>query len=378
MSGTIEEYKIILGNRTATDEELEAVSDITVEQAVGMVWEGTISLSINIDEKGIWNIKDKDFTDPQFRARIEVKPTGGSFTPLIDGPIIQSETDLRSEPGLSSMKLVINDDSILLNKDEEILQFPNKKDSDIAREIYEGVFGRLNRHQIEQTTAPPDTINFRGTSMQLLHKLATRNEMYAYVLPGDAPGKSMGCFNSHQPLVLADLVILGENRNIESLKVRVNSLKPSKQKSSNINPKNSKVESKVYAPNYSSSELLGDNPVLRDDGHVASNVIRLSQRLFHPTSSFLCNTEQMAKAQAKKSGYSVEATGELLEICGYPDILNPYQYITVWAGNSPHSGKYFITKVTHKITPSSRTQSFSLIRNAYSNNSKSGKVEING
>ena len=48
------------------------------------------------------------------------------------------------------MKLVINDDSILLNKDEEILQFPNKKDSDIAKEIYEGAFGRPNRHQIEK------------------------------------------------------------------------------------------------------------------------------------------------------------------------------------------------------------------------------------
>ena len=73
--------------------ELDAVSDITVEQAAGMVWEATISLSINMDEKGIWNINDKDFTDPQFRARIEVRPTSDSFIPLIDGPIVYSDTD---------------------------------------------------------------------------------------------------------------------------------------------------------------------------------------------------------------------------------------------------------------------------------------------
>jgi hypothetical protein len=370
------EYKIILGNRTANDEELDAVSDITVEQIVGMIWEATINLSINMDEKGIWNIKDKDFTNPQFRARIEVKTKNSFFIPLIDGPIIQNYTDLRSEPGLSSMKLVINDDSILLNKDEEILQFRDKKDSDIASEIYQNAFGNFIRHQVEQTTALPDTINFRGTSMQLLHKLAARNEMYAYVLPGDEPGMSKGCFNSHQTSAYADLILLSENRNIESLKINVNLLKPSIVKNSNINPKKSDVESQIHPPDYSTSELLGDNPIIRNDGQVASNVIRLSKRLFHPTSGFSLNTEQLARAQAKKSGFLVEATGELFEGAEYPNILMPYHYITVKAGNSPHSGKYFITKVTHKITPSNYTQSFTLVRNAHSDISKTVETEI--
>ncbi len=376
MSSSVEQYKIILGNRTANDEELDAVSDITIEQAADMIWEATISLSINVDEEGIWNINDKDFTDPQFRARIEVRSKSNSFVPLIDGPIVYSDTDLRSEPGQSSMKLVVNDDSILLNKDEEILQFTNKKDSDIAKEIYERAFGANTGHQIEKTTAPVDTINFRGTSMQLLHKLAARNEMYAYVLPGSEPCKSIGCFNTQQPIVPADLILLGEKRNIESLNVKVNSLKPTKEKNSNINPKNSNIESQVYAPNYTTSELLGDRPIIQDDRTISSNVIRLSQRLFHPTSGFLCNTEQSAIARTKKSGYSVEATGELIEICEYPDILMPYEYVTVKAGNSSHSGKYFITKATHKLTPSSHTQSFTLIRNAYSNTSKSDNEEI--
>src|SRR5690349_14814354 len=146
--------------------------------------------------------------------------------------------------------------------------------------------------------------------MHLLHLLAARNEMYAYVLPGNEPGKSIGCFNTHQPLVPADLILLGENRNIESLKVKVNSLNPSKVKTSSINPQNSRIDSQVYSPDYSSAELLGDSPVIRDNNHIAPNVIRLSQKLFHPAYSFLCNAEQTAKAQTKKSGYSVEATGE--------------------------------------------------------------------
>jgi hypothetical protein len=372
------EFKIVLGNRAARDDELDAVSEITVEQATGMSWEATIKISINVDEKGIWNITDKDFADPQFRARIEVKPKNSFFVPLIDGPIVQNNIDLKSEPGLSSMELVINDDSILLNKNQEILQFIFKKDSEIAQQIFHDSLCQFNGHQIEQTKLPPDIINFYGTRMQLLHKLAARNYMYAYVLPGEEPGNSIGCFNSHQPLVLKNLILLGENRNIESLNVRVNLLTPSIVKDSNINPKKSDVESQDHSPDFSASERLGDNLALRNDGQVACNVIRPSQKLLHPSSRFSHNTEQMAKAQAKKSGYLILATGELLETASYPQILTPYNFITVEAGSSPHSGKYFITGVTHKITLTNYTQSFTLARNAYSDISKTVEMGMVG
>ena len=84
MSSSSKEYSISFRARTTDDEEIESISDITVEQSVDMIWEGKISLTIGMNEKGTWNIEKKEFAYPQSRLRLEMKKDL-SFIPLIDG-----------------------------------------------------------------------------------------------------------------------------------------------------------------------------------------------------------------------------------------------------------------------------------------------------
>jgi hypothetical protein len=378
MTSTTRGYSISFRARTANHEEIESISEITVEQAVDMIWEGKVTLSIGMNEKGTWSIENKEFAYPQSRLRLEMK-RDRSFVPLIDGPIVNIDADMNSEPGQSSMTLTIYDDSILLDNDDECLHFnssPEKKtDSEIAREIYtkavkDGILGSCD---IKDTISEPQVINFRGTRMQLLRKLAKRNRMHAYVLPGESPGKSIGCFKPfpETPSGLTDLVLSGKDKNIESIKVNIDCLKPSKGQGSFLDSQGKNVQ--PFSQDYNAFGLHGDIDVIKSRKLIDQELVRSQLligpgvRMIHPNSSFGNDMEQRINAQAYESGYALEATGQVSPtVCKFSEILSPYNLITVRGVNAPYSGEYVITKVSHKISNLSYVQSFTMIRNALS------------
>jgi hypothetical protein len=383
MSCPPEEYSIAFRVRTADLEELDNISDLTIEQTVDMIWEGKVTMSINMDEKGVWNIENKEYSYPQSRLRFEVKK-GDSFVALIDGPIVNIDADMKSEPGQSSMTLTIYDDSILLDNNEECLHFHDKKDSEIAFEIYYKAYtdGILGSFEIEDTKLEPQIINFRGTRMQLLRKLAKRNMMHAYVLPGKTSGKSIGCFKPYpdKPSGLTDLVLTGESRNIESFRVNIDSLRPSITQGAYLNSLDNRVQN--FSQDYQKFDLHGDFPVISNINQLTGqitpaqtspqHVIHPNLRMIHPSSSLGNDMEQRIKAEVYESGYAIEGTGQVLQMeSKFPDILTPYNLIIVKGINGPYCGEYIITKVSHKITRLSHTQSFTMIRNAFSKLSRS-------
>jgi phage protein D len=62
----------------------------------------------------------------------------------------------------------------------------------------------------------------------------------------------------------------------------------------------------------------------------------------------------------------------------YAAVLQPYQVVTVQAGNTPVSGDYLIAKATHKITRANYSQAFELKRNARSSRFSAGGVNVPG
>jgi hypothetical protein len=371
------EYSIAFRASTAEQEEIENISDISVEQAVDMIWEGKVTLSISMNEKGIWSIEKKEFAYPQSRLRLEMKKDR-SFVPLIDGPIVNIDADMRSEPGQSIMTLTIYDDSILLDNNDECLHFNNteeKTDSQIAEVIYREAVkeGILGSYDIEDTKSQPQPINFRGTRMQLLRKLAKRNRMHAYILPGETPGKSIGCFKPYPetPSGLADLVLSGDNKNMDSFKVNIDCLKPSKGRGRFLDSRGKNIQ--PFTQDYNAFNLHGDADVISNGNQFSEQLTRPQlligpgTRMIHPYTSFGSDMEQRINAQAYESGFALEATGQLSQTaCKFSEILSPYNLITVRGINAPYSGQYVITKVSHKITNQNYEQLFTMIRNAFS------------
>lgn len=361
-------YKIFFNNKPATCKQLDRIEDITVEQEVDMAWEARIEVPICVDENGRWIGEDDEFMKSFSRIRIEVG-IGKTSVPLIDGHVISDSSGMDFKPGQSFNTIIVRDDSICLDRKDMRLDYENKPDHQIAREIFELEEYNSIRASIyvEETTAagnsPKPVIARVSTHLQLLRSLAKRHNWHAYVLPSNERGKSIFVFRPFPKIavetpLLPDIVTLGTDRNANMLNFEEKFLDPSRVTASTINIKNKKIISSTASP--LDRKILGDRAVLGKGIEPAVRILPPGCKSADPVTA--------ASAEADRLSYAVEATGSVLEGC-YPGVLQPYRLVNVKMGDTSKCGPYVITRVTHRLTRSTYSQSFSLIRDALSERS---------
>lgn len=363
------EFRVLFGNQPAPRELLQAIDEITVEQEIGMAWEGRIRIPIHADERGTWTGQDESYLVPFGRARIEIRPPGGDFKALVDGPVVGFDSRMSSEPEGSSVTLIVRDDSASLNRRDGIEVFEDVPDHRIAEQIYSNTGTVIASYDVDPTPDPPGTLPRavvrRGTEMELLKYLAGRQGMYAYVLPGKKPGQSIGCFKALPAKSdgLPPLVLLGADRNTESFRVRYDALLPASLEASMLMAEDKSLVSAVS--DFSRISLLGAEGAYQGLTGDATQVLR-------PDRIWSADVERAVAAGTERACYAYEATGSTLSD-GYPDVLQPYRIVVIRGANARLSGEYLIRKVRHTITRSGYVQAFTLIRNA-----RSDKAEPDG
>ncbi len=354
------EFRLFFDNNPATPEQLERVEKIIVEQEIDMMWEGSVHLPLRVDEQGNWEDDDEAYMQPFARVRVEVRMGNGSYTPLIDGPIVGFESKLSSEPGKSMIILTIHDDSISLNQEDRISQFEDQTDGEIAEEVF-GEFGdSIQSTDVETTPASGSALTAdifqRGSSMHFLRSLARRQGMHAYVLPGEQPGQSIGVFRSlpTQTDGLSPLVLLGQDRNVEGFSLRFNAQRPARVTATTL---------RITDQEIVSSDSASDEVDSLGDGSLVQSSSDMSRVILPPQQGESVDIDQATQARAISSSYAVTGAGKTREDY-YPNVLSPYRIITLQGGNSPVSGDYLINQVTHSLTRNSYIQAFKLSRNA--------------
>jgi hypothetical protein len=320
-------YRVRFGDRPATQEELDRVEEIEVEQEADMAWEARIKLFLCVGEDGRWRHGAHEFTEPFARVRVEIG-VDGAFTPLIDGPVAGYDTDLDALPGRSAVTVVVRDDSVLLNRDEEVEVFRDRADHDLARELF-GRFPEIADRRVEPTGGAQPASVRRGTVMQFLRDLARAHGYHAYVLPGAEPGRSVGCFlpDPSEPAGLPPLVLMGAERNLASLEVREDSESPERTEARSLSIADQRVTG--ASTSHQDVELLRPLPA------IAENDAAL--RLVRPEDVDRDDPTPRTRAQATRAALAYRATGRVVPGC-YPGILAPYQRVRVRAGDLPHSG----------------------------------------
>lgn len=357
------EYRVFFNNNPAIRQQLDRVVEITVEQEVDMACEARIEVPVCVDDNGNWRGEDEDFMNSFSRVRVEIKNGDGPFVPLIDGPIVGYDSERNPEPGQSSITLMVQDDSVYLNREKSVSIFENRLDHEIAGQIFSD-FGRwIASTQIEQTPASgsslPPVVVQRGTAMQILRSIARRQGMHAYVLPGDSPGQSIGCFKSFPTETdgLPPFILLASNRNIDTFNITNNAQRPATVRAATLHiTDRTVITSSFGAPDL---DLLGDEAASEDTESESA------VHLLPPYQGESVDLDQAVLAEAQNASYAFEATGSVLGGC-YPGVLQPYRVVTLRAGSTSLSGDYLINKVTHSLTRSAYSQSFSLKRNARS------------
>jgi|APLak6261663543_1056040.scaffolds.fasta_scaffold00138_14 hypothetical protein len=355
------EFRLYFDNEAADQKRLDQVDSIVVEQKVDMAWEARLSIPVCVNGDGKWEGEDEAWMKPFKRVRVEIKVGSGDFVALIDGPIVGHDNARSMLPGKSMVTLVVHDDSALLHRQHKISRFSGS-DSEIARQIFEAA--QLGAPpDIDDTASRSDTpfqeTMQSGTDMQMLRTLARRNpSWHAYVLPGSQPGQSIGCFKRLPTKSdgLPALVLMGDGRNLANFDLRNNARSPASVQGATLSLKDKKIV--TASASYRNAILLGDEPAVPEG---SGDTVRQ----LPPGQSGRNDLDDVAAGVAADSGFSAEATGSLLPLC-YGGILSPYRAVNVQLSDSAQSGLYVIFKVTHTLTRSDYTQSFTVRGNAIS------------
>jgi hypothetical protein len=348
-------------DQPATQDMLDQVDEITVEQAMGKTWEARIAIALATDDKGSWTGVDKSFITDFSRVRVELDPGDGIFVPLIDGPLVGADQDMSGEPGQSIHTAIIMDDGVYLNRHQRAYRFQaGRRDDDLARDLFDQA-AQIKTKDIDSAPGtPPESFSSykfqRGTELNLLHRLAECQDMYAAVLPGKKPGESIGAFKKLPAGTdgLPALVLLGDDRNVSEFTIRRDSLGPAKVESYSLSISDKSVTHATAS--FRNADLLDGSPIL-DSEDEATRV------LLGPECAASVDADTRAKAAANRNAYAYEASGTTLNDA-YVAVLSPYRLVQVKGVEQSVCGNYLIQSARHHITRSTYSQSFTLVRNS--------------
>ena len=354
------EYRMFFNNSPATQAQLDLVESIEVEQDVDLAWEARLEVPLCTSDKGKWQQEDQKILDDFGRVRVEVKIGKDAFVPLIDGSIVGFDNRLSGEPGRSSVTVHVQDDSVLLNRDESVEFFGDKTDDQIARRLFQSI---PEIADVQADPVPPLDGGLavkrvrRSTPIVYLRQLAKLRNMHAYVLPGGEPGKSVGVFKKFPTAKdgLPDMIFAGPDRNIGNFNVRNLGTQPGSATSYSVSLTDAKVVKKTSDPNQ--TDRTGAKPGLPP--------AKAGKYLLRPDEASGADLDSAVQARSDKSSYQFEVSGELYTEC-YGKPLAPYRLVTVKGVNGKLSGDYIVKGVKHALDRNTYKQTFELTRNALS------------
>lgn len=348
--------RLFLDDSPASEEELALFGAVRVDQGIGMAAEAELDLPVGTDEQGAWERLEDDFVQPFARVRVEVKVGDGDWVALIDGPVVGQRFQLDATPEASLMTLVVHDDSVLLNRDDDVKTFQDQSVSDIV----ETLFAQANLTPRVTSVADAGSALaryrvHRGTPMQLVRKLAGDHGMFAYVEPGPAAGASVGVFEAMQAIddSLPELVLLGEARNIASFSATFDALRPlAPQAASVLAADKSVVSTQVDA---AAAPALG--------AQATHTLVAPARTLLGHTREEQGDIDASVQAGADLSSWAYSAQGEV-NADAYAGVLRPYRKLNVRGVGGHLSGEYLVSRVSHEIGDAGYKQQFTLTRNA--------------
>ncbi|OPY74875.1 MAG: Phage late control gene D protein (GPD) [Syntrophorhabdus sp. PtaU1.Bin153] len=304
---------------------------------------------------GTWSYLDDDRFMVWKKVTISAGFSSG-MEELIDGYITHVRPYFDLDPAQCKLEVWGMDGSCLLDREEKLKDWPNKKDSDIAAEIF-NAYGLAP--EVEDTTIVHDeavsTIIQRETDMQFLQRLAVRNGYECYIQEGKGYFRSPQLNGTPQAVLAAHF---GDETNIDSLSFEVDGLKATEVAMVQIDRAEKSVLQASAATSQQTSLGQNDTVALLPSGvdpakiYVGMNVATgnpemtaLCAGLFHDYSWFVAGE---GKVDANK----------------YGNVLKTRQTVTIKGVGETYSGVYYVTHVTHTFAAEGYTQRFKVKRNA--------------
>jgi len=249
------------------------------------------------------------------------------------------------------------DSSILMDREEKLVAWENKKDSDIAREILKE-YPSLEK-VIEDTKVVHNkevsTIVQRETDMQFLKRLAERNGFRCYIWDRKIYFHNPSLKQGRQAVLTFKL---GEEGVLRRFSAEVNGLSSTAACMYQVDRSKKEIMEAVVSEGDRyrlgtrgpSSYYPPDTPLPR--AYVAMNAAFNKVEM-----------ERLCRGMVEESEWFVTAEGE---VAGNKlgDILRPGGIVIVSGVGKIYSGYYYVSHVTHSFSPDGYVQHFKVKRNA--------------
>lgn len=248
------------------------------------------------------------------------------------------------------------DASVVMDREDKLKAWPNKKDSDIATETFKE--HRLTP-RVSDTEVIHDekisTIIQRETDIQFLKRLALRNGYECFVDGDIGYFRPPAVSDSPQP-VLA--VHFGRETNVNRLALEVNVVTPANVAMLQVD----RIDGTILDV---TAESAGQ-PTLGAKPHTEYLQPGMPSGLVYLGQTVATGTLEMTglcQSLHDRGEWFITGDGEVAAN-EYGSILKPRRTVTIKGIGETHSGVYYVTHVTHAFTTSGYTQAFRVKRNA--------------
>jgi phage protein D len=343
--------------------------DIDGEEA-GDLYPDILSLEVELDDElagmfrlrlalpqeadGTWRYLDDERLTVWKEVAIAAGFASGTEE-LMLGTITHVRPSFDPDPSKCTLEIWGMDGSVLLDREEKLKDWPNKKDSDIASEIFNeyGLTPEVENTEVVHDEAISTVIQ-RETDMQFLKRLALRNGFDCYVEGTRGYFRPPAVDAEPQPVLALHF---GAETNVNRFSLEVNALSPANVTMFQVDRLNKEIleaaaESSLQTP-------LGDtdaNGLLADGMNPGQVYMRMNVATGNPEMIALC---QGVFHQAE---WFVSGEGEIAA-AQYGHVLRPRGTVTIKGIGETYSGLYYVSHATHILTPDGYTQSFRVKRN---------------
>jgi hypothetical protein len=283
---------------------------------------------------------------------------------LFDGIIAHRQLAPDSAAGQPGLTLMGKDLSLLMDLEEQDLDYPGQDDEVIARSILGryaryGIHAQVSSPAASWTPAEDERVAKQlTTDRQYLQRLAARHGFIFRIKPGPTPRRSVGYWG---PLEYDDSpqkalsVNMGAATNVESLSLAEDALAPT-QVCGAVYDEQDPEPTPISIQQSSQSTPLARSPRLTADPAF------VRKRRLVVSGASAAEAQALAQAMTDRSTEAVLRVTGSLDTLQYGQILVAPGIVGLRGAGLRHDGDYYVRKVTHDIGLGEYKQRFELTR----------------
>lgn len=274
---------------------------------------------------------------------------------VFSGYITQIRPHLPSDPDDCRLEIWALDASVLLDREDKLKDWPDKKDSDIATEIFE-TYGLTA--QVDETEVNHDseisTIMQRETDMQFLRRLALRNGFECYIDGDTGYFRAPALDGDPQPALAAHAE---DDTNLIEIAFEINALAPANVTMTQID--HGTKEILQAAVETSERRALGAQ---RSAALLQGGVSPAQVQVARAVTTGVPEMTALCQGLFQRGDWFVTATGEV-SASAYGHVLTPRATVLIKGVGETYSGIYYVNHVSHRLSIDGYSQHFRAVRN---------------